>query len=283
LAPKRIRRNHYGNRDNKIRAKLVGYAAFHFKIMIGIFFVTMLSCFFIFSYDFLTQYDSFKTESIEVYGMYRLNREKVIEQARINMGENILSVNLSTTRKRLLAHPLIADAEIRREFPSLIRIRISEHKPLAVLDIGRQFMINTHGQVFMEKSPSYCEILPVVSGLEISDINVPGQSRSIPFDAVMEVLTLGKETESTIPNRLIQRIHVDREIGLTVYTYDLIKKIKLGYKNYPSKYKQLRNVLVHLKTSPDFADLDSIDLNNLNRIVVNPSRREIPVDNHKEV
>lgn len=283
MGRKRIRRNNSKNRATKRRAKLVRHAVFYFKIIAAIFFVTMMSCVFIFGYDFLTQYDFFKIESIEVDGIYSLTKGKVIEQARISMGENILAVNLTTTRKRLLANPLIANAEIRREFPSRIRIRISEHEPLAVLDIGRRFIINTHGEIYREKVSSDPDTLPIVSGLEFSDINVPGQPRSIPFDAVMEVLTLGKETESVLPNRLIQKIHVDREIGITIYTYDMIKIIKLGYNDYPNKYKQLRNVLVHLKTRPDFTDLDSIDLNNLNRIVVNPSRREMPAGNHKEV
>ena len=283
MARKRIRRNTLRSRTRQKRAKLVGGLVLGLKIVTGVFSVTMMSGLFILSHDFLTQYDSFQIESIEIMGVQELTRDQVMEEARIRVGENILSVNLTTARKRLVAHPSIADAALRREFPSRIRIRVTEHRPLAILDLGRRFVINTQGHVYKEKTASEPETLPIVRGLALSDLNVPGQPRSVPFDAVMAVLALGREIKSAIPNQLIQRIQVDREIGLTIYTQDLIKRIRLGYDDYPSKYEQLRNVLVHLEASPDFPRLDSIDLNNPDRIVVNPSRGGWPVGKHKEV
>jgi cell division protein FtsQ len=76
---------------------------------------------------------------------------------------------------------------------------------------------------------------------------------------------------------------VDREIGLTVYAFDRIKAIKIGYDDYTDKYAKLKNVLLFLKKGDGFSHLESIDLNNLNRIVVNPIRIESPAEDHKEV
>jgi hypothetical protein len=76
---------------------------------------------------------------------------------------------------------------------------------------------------------------------------------------------------------------VDREIGITVYAFDKTMAIKLGFEDYASKYGRLQNVLGYLRTRSDNSDLSSIDLINLDRIVINPVRTESPGANHKEV
>jgi cell division protein FtsQ len=218
-----------------------------------------------------------------VTGAERLSEKQVIKQAELNKGINILSVNLSIARKRLLAHSWIADAEVSRELPSSINIKIKEQKPFAILDLGRKFVINAKGEIFKEMDASDPVSLPIISGLEFADINVRGKPRSIPYKAVMDILELGQKPESIIPIKSINRIHVDREIGLTVYALDNIKAIKIGYDNFTDKYAKLKNVLLFLKKRDGFSHLESIDLNNLNRIVINPIRIDSSAEEHKEV
>jgi hypothetical protein len=98
------------------------------------------------------------------------------------------------------------------------------------------------------------------------------KERSNPFDAVMDVLRLGQRAESVLPNKLIRQIMVDREIGITIYGFNKIKEIKLGYENYADKYDLLKKVLLYIKNINNFQDLVSIDLNNFNRAVVNLAR-----------
>jgi len=271
------------NRQSKRRRAIARRAVQGLKLSGAIGSVMLLSSTLILGYDFLTQLDFLKIEAIEVEGGRRLSTDSVIHQAQVTRGANILSVNLSTTRKRLLAHPSIAEVRVKRRFPSGILLSIREHEPLAILDLGRKFIINTHGSIFREVDPSLLDQLPVINGLEFTDISAPGQPFSASFTAVMEVLRLGSESGSVVPNRAIESIRVDRETGLTVYTRDQVKAIRLGYSDFHSKFDRLRNVLYHLRAKPGFADLDFIDLNNLDRIVVNPSRVEPPADTRKEV
>jgi len=266
-----------------MRAKIIRRLTFCLKAVAVIAALHLVSFLFILCHDFLTQCDYFRTESLVVTGADRLSEEQVIKQAELNKGINILSVNLSIARKRLLAHSWIAEAEVSRELPSSINIRIKEQKPLAVIDLGRKFMINANGEVFKEMDASDPVNLPIISGLEFADINVRGKPRSIPYNAVMDILELGQKPESVIPIKLLKRIHVDREIGLTVYAFDRIKAIKIGYDDYTGKYAKLKNVLLFLKKRDGYSHLESIDLNNLNRIVINPIKIESPAEDHKEV
>ena len=283
MGRKRLRKNYYKNSDARKRNKMLKRFVFGLKLMVVGTALVFVSLLFVFSYDFLTQCDYFKAEELMVNGAHRLTQNQVLQQANITTGVNIFSVNLSKVRKRLLAHSWIEDAEVRRELPSGINIRVKEQKPLAVLDLGRKFIINTHGEVFKEMDKTDQCNLPMISGLEFSDINVKGESRSIPFDAVMKILGLGQKPESVLPYSLIKKIHVDREMGLTIYAFDHIREIKIGYNNYPDKYAMLKDVLFFLEKNGGFSRLESIDLNNLNRIVVNPAKIESAAKDHKEV
>ncbi len=278
-----MKKNYYKNSLARRRAKIIQRAAACFKIIEGIAIVATMSIIFILCHDFLTQCDYFKAIDLTVEGANKLSYKQAIKQAQINEGMNIFSINLSTIRKNLLAHPWVAEAEVRRELPNIINIKIYEHKPLAIIDLGRKFLINNHGELFKEKTVSDPDNLPVITGLEFSDINVSAKPGSIYFNAVMDVLRLGQKSESIIPNRLIKKIQVDREIGITLYAFDREKLIKLGYNNFSGKYNRLRNVLYYINKQHGFQDFESIDLNNINRIVINPIRIESPAIDHKEV
>ena len=283
MGRKHIRSNYYKNSAAKKCNRIIKRLVFCIKTAGVVAALLLVSFVFIFSYDFLTQCDYFKAEKLVVTGTSRLSEKQVLEQAQIKKGINIISVNLSMARKRLLAHSWITEAEVSRDLPSGINIGIKEHKPLAVLDLGRKFLINTSGEIFKEMAVSDPDQLPIISGLEFSDINTRDKPRSMPFNAVMNVLELGQKSNSVLPCKLIKKIRVDREMGLTIYAFDRIKAIKIGYNDYPNKYDRLKNILVHLKERRGFSYLESIDLNNLNRIVVHPTKMESPAGGHKEV
>ena len=283
MGHKRIRRNYYKNSAAKRRNKIIQRLIVCIKTTAVVTALLVVSFLFIFSYDFTTQCDYFRADRLMVTGENRLSEKQVLQQAQIKKGRNIFSLNLSKARKRLLAHSWIVEAEVSRELPSGINIRIQEHKPLAILDLGRKFIINTSGEIFKEMAASDPDHLPIINGLRFSDINVRGKPLSIPFKAVMNVMELGQKSESVLPYKQLKLIQVDREMGLTIYAFDRIKAIKIGYNNYPNKYAKLKNILLYLKKRRGFSHIESIDLNNLNRIVVNPMKRESPAGNHKEV
>jgi cell division protein FtsQ len=283
LVRKKVRKNYYKNSAAIKRNKILKRLVFGIKLTsvgAGLLFVSLL---FVFSYDFLTQCDYFRAKRVWVTGMHRLTQEQVLQDAKITDGVNIFSVNLTKVRKRLLGQPWIEDAQVSRELPSGIHIGIKEQVPLAILDLGRKFIINTQGEIFKEMDASDQCSLPIISGLEFSDINVKGEPRSIPFNAVMKILALGEEPKSILPHESIKRIDVDREMGLTIYAFDHIREIKIGYNDYPSKYEMLKDVLFYMKKNDSFSHLESIDLKNLNRIVVNPVRIDSAEKDRKEV
>ncbi len=253
------------------------------KIVSGLLLVAAMSFAFIFSYDLFTQSDYFSTRNISVKGCSRLDNQEVLDQAKLSLGLNIFSVNLTTTRKRLLAHPWIVEADVSREIPKGIHIHIQEHAPLAIIDMGRKFLLNRKGEIFKEWQIADPVNLPSVYGLSFSDLNVGSPPVNRPFKAVMTILKLGLQSNSIIANRNIKSIRVDKDIGLTVYANSRLGALKLGYGEYRDKYKRLEEVLSYLEKKQKISAMKSIDLNNPDRVVVNLNMDKSPAVGNKEV
>jgi len=288
LGRKHSQANHYRQPAKRKNKQPSDFIHMLFKAAAALGVLCIISTGFVLVYDFITQCDYFKAKSMTITGNHSFSEKQILSLADLKKGVNIFSVNLSLIQKRLLAHPWIEEADISRELPSGIKIRIKEHQAVAVVDLGRRFLINNKGKIFKEVSAKDPGGLPVINGLRYSDITItpklrsPGsgennlalhiKERSNPFDAVMDVLRLGQRAESILPNKLIRKIMVDREIGVTIYGFNKIKEIKLGYENYADKYDLLKKVLLYINNINNFQDLVSIDLNNFNRAVVNPAK-----------
>ena len=288
LGRKHSQANHYRQPAKRKNKHPSGFMHMLFKAAAALGVLCIISTGFVLVYDFITQCDYFKAKSLTITGNHSFSEKQILSLADLKKGVNIFSVNLSIIQKRLLAHPWIEEAKINRELPSGIKIRIKEHKAVAVVDLGRRFLINDKGKIFKEFSAQDTGVLPIINGLRYSDISITPKlrshgsgknnmalhikERSNPFDAVMDVLRLGQRAESVLPNKLIRQIMVDREIGITIYGFNKIKEIKLGYENYADKYDLLKKVLLYIKNINNFQDLVSIDLNNFNRAVVNLAR-----------
>ena len=302
----RARKNRRKGKKAKRRFMFLGRFLLIFKILFALGVLAATSGLFIFVHDVVTQCDYFRAQTLTIEGYERLSQKQIADQAQVRKGMNVLAINLTMVRKKLLAHPWIAEAEVNREIPSGLSIRIKEHTPLAIVDLGHKFLINDKGEIFKEWTSEDSDHFPMITGLEMADIAAydkhepretfhPANPASAedhasnaqyhysPLDAVMHVLRLGRDSRSILPNRLIKRIRVDREIGLTLYAGTQVGIVKLGYHQYPHKYSMLRHIMMVLKKRRTLPVFDRIDLNNLNRIVISPRRFKAPSGDDKEV
>ncbi len=273
-----MKKNRFKNAESQNRKDFFKKAITLFKLLSWVALVVLISFSFIFLYDCITQCEYFNIKKINITGADILPKKTILQQAGLDFNKNnrinILAINLSTVRKRLLAHPMIEDAGVKRKLPGTVDISIKEQKPLAVIDLGKKFVINKKGEVFKELSSTDPLHLPVITGLKFSDLNADGRTISASFKAVMKVLHLGQKSESVIPNSSLKMIRVDRETGITLHTINSIKTIKLGYNNFSDKYKRFKNILYYIKERNDFPNIISIDLNNPDRVVANPVKIE---------
>lgn len=265
---KPTRKNRYKKRAQQKRRRLWGRLLMGAKLFTLVAILLAASAVFMVGYAAVTQSDYFSTRSIQIRGYTRLSEDEVLRQSGIQSGENLLAINLKLVRKRLLAHPWISSASVAREIPNTIRISISEHHALAVLDLGRKFIINNQGRIFKEHAKTDPQKLPLVTGIVYADISLGDDHLTPAMQVLMEVLALSKTKNSILPYHQIRKLHMDTEMGVTLGVWQEERKIKLGLSRYQYKYGQLKKLLPHLKYNPKWKGFQLIDLTNPDRIVV---------------
>jgi cell division protein FtsQ len=271
---KQIRKNKYKKPKKKasfgIRLHIIPQLGFCLKTICGVGVLTLMSLSLIFIHDFLTQCDYFRAENIRISGAKRLSDNEILEYAGIQRDKNILAINLTLARKQLLSHPWVADVAISRELPKGISIRIEEHKALAVLIMGRKFLINFKGEIFKENDVSDPKHLPVVRGLDYSDLGPIKEKKSAPLAAVVEWLLMRAKKNNFLSGIEVKEIIIDREIGLTLLLSDDKRSICLGYKDYDQKTNRLRRIVNYLRSKSRLNEIHSINLINPDRVILRP-------------
>ncbi|AOY59546.1 MULTISPECIES: cell division protein FtsQ/DivIB [Desulfococcus] len=249
------------------------------RIIPRLFVLLVLSVLFLLFYKELTEWHYFETQRIRIIGNQRVSEEAVLIQAGVEKGTNLVALNLSAVRKRLLAHPWIEEAQVEWRVPSTLSIQIKEQEPLALFEIERKYVVNVHGKIFKVWDGTEPSGLPLVEGLKFSDLGISGTLHSIPFNTVMNVLLSGKTSDCVIPNERVQRVVVDRELGLTLFIDPSekllnIKEIYIGYEDYAGKYERLRNLLSYFENQRNGITVHSVNLNDPDRIVIAPEYDE---------
>lgn len=285
---KRIRRNTYKGRHKNRRSAFIFQTR---RIARGVLAAGVFALFnlaLVFGYDWVTQTERLGIRSITVTGCEQLTPEVVKEQAGVAAARNILAVNLATARKRLLANPWIAEAQVTREIPDHLRIHIREHTCIAVLDLGRRFLLSDEGQVFKELAAGETPGVPVVSGLTYTDLEHQVETPSPVLRAVMQILKPRQRSNRQELADRIREIHADPSLGLTLFLADDrqpdgYRTVVLGFEDFDEKYATLEKIDAYLQKDRRYAGFRSINLNNLNRIIVHPMETGAAEDARKEV
>lgn len=94
---------------------------------------------------FLRDHSAFHITRVRVYGAERVPQQELIQLAQISRDTSLLRLNIERVRQRILQHPWIRDALVRRLFPSELEVIVHERRPAAILDSGPGYVIDAEG------------------------------------------------------------------------------------------------------------------------------------------
>ncbi|MBF0199724.1 MAG: FtsQ-type POTRA domain-containing protein [Desulfamplus sp.] len=140
------------------------------KVIFLIILLTVTTLFFIFVENAATQSSTFSLSSVSVSGNLLIPSKEIIEQADIHTGDNILDLNLKHVRLKLISHPWIEDAAVKRVLPSEIAITVREQKAIALVRIEEtaDIIMNVKGEPFSENDGMGGDVYHILSQLHIS-------------------------------------------------------------------------------------------------------------------
>ncbi|SDN61184.1 cell division protein FtsQ [Desulfonauticus submarinus] len=121
----------YITRHSKKKRKLSLRVIFSFILAI---FIIILSLFFILKiYTYLTTTSFFSIKHIKIYGNKILTDNDIKSFLNLNLGDNLLSINISELNYKLYTNNWIKSCLIKRELPDTITIYVEEKEPCFLL------------------------------------------------------------------------------------------------------------------------------------------------------
>jgi len=185
------------------------------------------------------------------------------------MGDNILATNLKLLRRRILGNPWIAEVTVERELPDAIHIYVEEHVPAAIARFDQDYFVSTSGKIIKAIGDTEAIDIPRLTGLTLADL-VPdnGARRPRATRTFLKVVELSRLDGSVLPLHDIDRIDIDPLIGVTLSAFQNRIAIKLGRDGYTEKFNRIRDMVAYLREGKHLQHVASIDLNDLDRVVV---------------
>ena len=143
-------------------------------------------------------------------------RDAALPMIRTSTTGNFFTVDLEAVRRAFETVPWVRRAQVRREWPDRLVVRIEEHQVLGTWDDGR--LVNTFGELFVAKAADArqdTEALPELAGPDGSERDVA--SRFVDFRTWFARLALVPD-QVTLSPRYAWSVHFDNgtDNGLTV-------------------------------------------------------------------
>lgn len=114
----------------------------------------------------------FRVEQFDIKGRQRLPLESVQEMVQVNQGAGLFEIDLDAVRDRLEAHPLVASATVRRQWPTYLILTLTERQPFALWqdDTKNQHVIARDGTILPLEMSVFESMTPmIVSGTGARD------------------------------------------------------------------------------------------------------------------
>jgi len=225
---------------------------------------TMLSAGGWFCYQALERSDIFRLTTVSIQGTHMTREAQILDLGSIEQGVNLLSFDVDLAEERISRHSWIDRVEIERSWPSTLTVRVSEYRPLAMINIEKKegqslYYVDHHGMVFVQVKDSQDLDFPVITGVQstgeltgtmIGDKGLVAQA--------FQFLRLAARGNPIVPLQTISEVNVSPGKGLVVYLVDQPFPIYMGYDNISTKYYQLVKLLERLYRKKKIQEIKEI-------------------------
>ncbi len=122
------------------------------------------------AYQYVMQTGHFHVREVLIEGNRRLSYAAITDIAGIVPGTHVLAADLDEMARRLEAHAWIARANVTRELPDRLIVRLVEHAPVAYLAMDQLWLLDQSGVPFAPAGPEDDLDLPIITGVTAEEL-----------------------------------------------------------------------------------------------------------------
>ncbi len=216
-------------------------------------------------YTHLLEDPYFQVREVGVEGGRKIAKETLLSATVIEGMPNLFSLNLKEVVKRLESHPWIDEVRVRKVFPNKILVHIEERRPMAIIQLGELYYIDTKGEIFTPLGEKDEYNYPVLTGLNSRVLEKdPVDSKRMIMKALELIRLVGQE--KIFPLEEISEIHMEKHFGIRCFTKAEGVEIKMGWDDFGEKLKRMSLIWSDLRKKGYSAI--SIDCSDLKRMIV---------------
>lgn len=214
------------------------------------------------SLGFVTIYSSLlssphiRLEQVEIVGVDEEMKKKLLNMAGLSFDLSLLAIDVDEVQKKLEKHPWIRAAEVEKQFPHSLFIRVEKEEPLALVAADKLYYLNPYGKLFKEVGPDEDVDFPIITGVVSDDLD---REKQVGFSLqVLQFLESQKEPWSL---KNLSEIHVKKDGEVSLYFSFLPAAVKMKPQNLGSKMEELKKVVEHLSSTGRISMVKAIHLN----------------------
>ena len=206
--------------------------------------------------------------SVRVEGASRVPVDRILATAAIPPGTNILRIDPAAVTARLEALVEIRRAEIIRELPDRVTIRVEERRPFTLVHAGRLHWLDEEARLIGAETQAVVPPAPVISGLSDEELaamrSAPGPKARAAISLVRALVRSGSALSAEI-----SEIDMSRRDGPVLYTLDGIE-VRLGTEQWEERLARLEGVLGQLAAPAGVAGgpVTAVDLRFRDQVVL---------------
>lgn len=156
-----------------------------------------------------------RVRTVEVTGNARVSADELRAFTGIAAGQTLLGVDLDGTALRLLRHPWIEQARVRRRLPDQIILEVVERTPAILVSLGDVYLADGQGRLFKRLAAGDAVELPVVTGLTREQAEAePEQTAARVREAI--ALVQAHAAVAAGAGRL-DELHLDPDLGWSLW------------------------------------------------------------------
>ena len=130
----------------------------------------------------------FGLSAVRIDGTQAVARAEVLEASKVRIGEPYLGLDLVAIRARVAALPRVASVRVTRDYPSSLRITVTERPPVASVSAGGLYWLVAADGTVLDAAAGRPADLPYVASVPLPDGVGPG-TRLPPGNELANALT----------------------------------------------------------------------------------------------
>ena len=201
---------------------------------------------------------TFAIERFTFEGVRHASPEALTRLSGIALGDNIFQADLAAATKAMSADPWVRRLSLEREYPRTVVVRVIEHEPAALADLGGLYYVDDAGKPFKKLAPGEEADFPVLRGVTREEYSAHEQEIEALLREGLDAVAAYRESglEQTAP---VSEVKVDRVDGMTFFCGKEAVAVKLGLRDYREKFSRLDQLFAELSRKGARAEVIRLD------------------------